>query len=196
MRRHSVLLLGLLALGPATPATAQARSTLLDSWSPPPLAGRSDAPSRRAGDPDAALRRARPAALVGGVLGAALGLWGGLEFGDFAGERLGWRGCCGDDPGLEAHLVGGAVGSALGTFLGVTAGTQAAGARPADVQRRLAGAIGGVLAGGLTSILVMGVTQNGDRALLISSFALGQGLFAGVIGTAHHASADSTDGAR
>ncbi|HEU4699428.1 MAG TPA: hypothetical protein VFS40_09615 [Gemmatimonadales bacterium] len=196
MRRRSGLLLGLLVLGRAAPAAAQVRAAPLESWSPPAPAGHGDARPSRADDPDAALRRARPAALVGGVLGAAFGLWGGLEFGDYAAEHLGWRSCCGDDPGLEAHVIGGALGSVLGTFLGVTAGTQAAGVRPADVQRRLAGAIGGTLTGLVTAAIVTTLAQSGDRSLLIPSFAVGQGIFAAVIGTARHASADSTIGVR
>jgi hypothetical protein len=189
MLRAATLLLGLLLLGRPLPARAQVRSTLPEAWAPPRAAPRA-APASY-GDSVAALRRARPAALVGGVLGSALGLWAGLEFGDLAVEQMGWT-CCGDDPGMAAHVTGAVAGSVLGAVLGVTAGTQAAGQRPADVQRRLAGAIAGLLVGGLVAGVVESATQRSDRPLMITSFAVGQGLVAGIIGTAHPSSVDST----
>jgi hypothetical protein len=83
MARLAILLLGLLVLVPPPPARAQQRPTLPDAWTPawPPMRAIAATSPRRV---DAALRRTRPAAMLGGVAGSALGLWVGLEFGDFA----------------------------------------------------------------------------------------------------------------
>jgi uncharacterized membrane protein YeaQ/YmgE (transglycosylase-associated protein family) len=119
------------------------------------------------------------AAVIGGVAGSGIGLWVGIEAGEWSSDHLGFD-CCGDDPGLLAQMIGGLVGSVAGTMLGASTGSAVLdpGLPRPSFEARLRDAMFGTLAGVVAALAVTEMTE-GDVGPWVT-FSLVQGLYAGL----------------
>jgi hypothetical protein len=118
-----------------------------------------------------------PIVVGGGIIGSALGLWGGIEAGEWMADHWGLD-CCGDDPGLAAKGFAGLIGSAAGTVLGTSLGARLGGTAQPTFGRRLRDL-------GVGTLLALAITAgtakvtDGPTAPFIS-FVVTQGGYAGL----------------
>jgi hypothetical protein len=126
---------------------------------------------------DTAHGTTHPLIVAGGIIGSALGLWGGIEAGEWMADHWGLD-CCGDDPGLAAKGWGAFVGSAAGTMLGTTLGARLSGKAEPSFGRRLRDlGVGTFLGLALTAGTAL-VTDGGTAPFI--SFVVAQGGYVGL----------------
>lgn len=162
-------------LGTATPLAAQDTHVLRERLQPP------EAPSRFAARPIAAPRPGTAAPAPGARASipnlwsrAALGSLAGTVAGAFVGYQMDPH-CCGDDPGLNSTTLSmAALGSVAGASFGAYTTNWDVGAGSADLVPTVAGAVVGILMGGLGAAVTNSLTHDDTAAAI--AFPVFQGL--------------------
>jgi hypothetical protein len=134
-------------------------------------------PGARKGVADAGQPGTSVAVMLGGMLGSGLGVWGGIEAGEWARDYLRFT-CCGDDPGQLAQIIGVLTLSVTGTMLGTSVADAAASRPPVPPLRRLRDALTG-LGLGVVALVVTSRVTDGSTAPLVA-YSIAQGTYAGL----------------